>query len=60
MSDEEKDSDAGPEAGNGVMAGTLSALQEVPGTLETTAIPNIPTIAGQQQRAAANSGQAGR
>jgi hypothetical protein len=35
---------------NGVLAGTLGALQDVPGTLETAAIPNIPTIASQARR----------
>jgi hypothetical protein len=35
---------------NGALAGTLGALQEVPGTLETQAIPNIPTIASQAKR----------
>jgi high-affinity iron transporter len=29
---------------DGTLAGTLSALQQVPGTLETVSLPNIPRI----------------
>jgi hypothetical protein len=32
---------------NGTLAGTLTALQDVPGTLETQALPVIPTISSQ-------------
>jgi hypothetical protein len=34
---------------NGMLAGTLSALELVPGTLETKNIPNIPTISEQER-----------
>jgi hypothetical protein len=33
---------------NGNLAGALSALQDIPGTVETTALPTIPTIASQE------------
>jgi hypothetical protein len=33
---------------NGSLAGALSALEEIPGTVETVGLPNIPTIAGQE------------
>jgi high-affinity iron transporter len=34
---------------DGTLAGALGALQEIPGTVETTALPTIPTIAGQER-----------
>ena len=33
---------------NGTLAGALSALEDIPGTVETTALPTIPTIAAQE------------
>jgi hypothetical protein len=33
---------------NGTLAGALGALQEIPGTVETIALPTIPTIASQE------------
>jgi hypothetical protein len=33
---------------NGTLAGALSALQDIPSTLETVGLPNIPTIAAQE------------
>lgn len=35
---------------DGTLAGTLGALADVPGTLETAALPDIPTISGQERR----------
>jgi iron uptake system EfeUOB component EfeO/EfeM len=35
---------------DGSLAGTLGALSEIPGTLETTDVPVIPTIAGEQAK----------
>jgi high-affinity iron transporter len=34
---------------NGSLAGALSALEDIPGTVETVGLPHIPTIAGQEQ-----------
>jgi hypothetical protein len=34
---------------DGTLAGALGALQEIPGTVETTALPTIPTIASQER-----------
>jgi high-affinity iron transporter len=33
---------------NGSLAGALTALEEIPGTVETAGLPNIPTIASQE------------
>jgi high-affinity iron transporter len=33
---------------NGSLAGALTALEEIPGTVETVGLPNIPTIVGQE------------
>ncbi|HTU95022.1 MAG TPA: EfeM/EfeO family lipoprotein [Solirubrobacteraceae bacterium] len=35
---------------NGSLAGALSALEEIPGTVETVGLPDIPTIAGQEHQ----------
>ncbi len=35
---------------NGSLAGALSALEEIPGTVETVGLPDIPTIAGQEHK----------
>ncbi|HXD65596.1 MAG TPA: EfeM/EfeO family lipoprotein, partial [Solirubrobacteraceae bacterium] len=34
---------------NGNLAGALSALEDIPGTVETVGLPNIPTIATQER-----------
>ena len=34
---------------NGTLAGALGALQDIPSTLETVGLPNIPTIAAQEK-----------
>jgi hypothetical protein len=34
---------------NGSLAGALGALQDIPGTVETVGLPNIPTIARQER-----------
>jgi high-affinity iron transporter len=34
---------------NGTLAGALGALQDIPSTLETVGLPNIPTIAAQER-----------
>jgi iron uptake system EfeUOB component EfeO/EfeM len=35
---------------NGSLAGALSALEEIPGTVETVGLPDIPTITHQEQK----------